>query len=143
MASRSVAISVSNFTQTTGTRIARRTRRPLDMTTEQPRLIYRLPTDDPLRPERCDGITRDKRVGRDISYPGGEAFDFNVAGVVVRHDMDETGRVTNARLLGAIPAGPFGESAMRAVQTWQYKMPTNVSPACLKNKDISVSFVIG
>lgn len=142
MASRSVVATANSIQQTTGTRIAPRTRRPLDMTKDQLKRVYAEPTDDPLNPLECEGIQRDNRVGDDIQYPIGAANDYRVAGVVLRLDMNPDGTVVAPRLLGVVPPGPFGDNALRAVQTWKYKLPANLPPACLKNKEVGVSFVI-
>jgi TonB family protein len=142
MASRSVVLTINSFQSTTGTRISSRSLRLLEMTPEQRKTVYFEPTSDAVEPTQCEGVRRDRRVGREISYPAGEAADLQVAGVLLRHDMDAQGGVINLRLLGAVPAGPFGESAMRAVQTWKYKFPPNVHPECMKGRNIAVSFAI-
>jgi hypothetical protein len=142
-ASRSVVKTVDNFNQTTGSRIAPRTSRPMQMTADQMRIIYGKETVAELAPVQCRSVVRRRKVGREISYPPGEARDLRVAGVVVRHDLDAQGRAVNVRLLGAVPPGPFCDNAMAAISTWVYTLPANAPTVCVKDRDISVSFVIG
>jgi TonB family protein len=142
LAIRSV-ISTAQINQNyTGTRISPRTSRPIGLTPEQSRAIYTNPFSPRVAKEQCEGVDRIERVGSDIQYPFGAANDFKVAGVMVRTDMNEDGSATNTRLLGAVPAGEFGESALRAVRTWKYAMPVGVPAACRRDRDIAVSFVI-
>jgi tetratricopeptide (TPR) repeat protein len=141
-ASRSVLTTINNFLQTTGSRIASRTRRALDMTPEQLKLIYAEATDDPLNPLKCEGVRRDPSVGENIKYPNGEANDYRVAGVVVRINLNSDGTVIAPRLLGAVPPGSFGTNAATAISGWKYIIPADTPAACLKNKEIIVNFVI-
>jgi TonB family protein len=144
MAARSVALSVNTQDSlTTGTRIARTTRRPLSITEEQAKVIYARIGADAVSDIDCSGVTRDRGVGREITYPANEEASLRVAGVVLRADMDANGHVINARLLGAVPEGRFGDNALAAVRTWKYKVPANVAPQCLRDRDIGVSFAIG
>jgi TonB family protein len=146
LASRSIVISVNNLSMGTATRIANESRRPLRMTEEQERIVGRRLIDEPQVPINCEGVQRDRSFrnkGSDIVYPPGAASDYAIAGVIIRVDITDQGLVTNARLLGAVPTGPFSDNAMQAVQTWKYTIPSNVSPICLKDRDVSVSFAIG
>lgn len=43
--------------------------------------------------------------------------------VVVRYDVDIDGRVRNARVVSAEPAGVFDESALQAVSRWRFSEP--------------------
>jgi TonB family protein len=142
LAIRSVLATAQNNQASTGTRISPRTRRAIELTPEQSRIIYTNPFAPSVEKERCEGVRRIASVGTDIQYPVGAANDYKVAGVIVRADMNEDGTATNVRLLGSVPAGEFGESALRAVRTWQYAMPAGVPAACRRDRDIAVSFVI-
>jgi TonB family protein len=142
LAARSVVISndAVSFTQT-GSRISRPTSRPIDLTEAQSRIVDAR-SDFNEQEINCDGIKRTRRVGADIEYPPGAAKNLEVAGVVLRLDMDTSGRVIDARLLGAVPAGAFGESALRAVRSWKYDLPANVPSQCLIGRQVRVSFAL-
>jgi TonB family protein len=40
---------------------------------------------------------------------------------VVRYDVDEAGRVVNARVVDSSPQGVFDQSALRAVTSWKFR----------------------
>lgn len=141
-AARSVVMSNNSSFSQTGSRISPRTSRPLKLTEEQERIIN-APLEANGQDVDCEGVKRDRRVGADIQYPPGAARNFEVAGVILRHDMDVNGRVINARLLGAVPAGEFGEQALQAVRGWKYELPVNLPSQCLIGKNVSVNFVLG
>lgn len=144
MAARSVVITEDRYANTTtGSRLTRRTGRALKMTKDQERAIYSERSLTNVDPSQCEAVTRNRRAGSDIAYPSGEITDLRVAGVVLRHDIDTTGRVTNARLLGAVPEGMFGSSALNAVRTWRYIVPANTPAICLIDRNVGVSFAIG
>jgi periplasmic protein TonB len=54
-------------------------------------------------------------------YPS-EARAEGVEGhVVVRYDVDDQGRVLNARVVESSPGGVFDEAAVRAVSSWRFR----------------------
>jgi TonB family protein len=142
LAIRSV-VRTAQINQTyTGTRISTATQRPVDMTPEQYKIVTANPFSPPKISGQCDGVTRNMRIGNDIAYPVGAANEFQVAGVIIRTDLNADGSTTNTRLLGAVPAGAFGENALRAVSTWKYSMPEGAPSVCRSDRDISVNFII-
>jgi TonB family protein len=144
LAARSVVLTNDNLTQTmTGTRITRRTQRPLSMTEAERFEVGKRPTPIAFDSRLCDAVQRKPRLGSNISYPSSQSGNYRVAGVMVRTDIAPDGRTTNVRLLGAVPPGPFGENALAAVRTWRYDVPANTPVQCLQGRDIGVSFAIG
>jgi TonB family protein len=142
-AARAVVLTVRAGRVEGGTRISQSTRRLLEMTPAQKRIVYARLDGDPTTPEQCDGVLRDRSFGSEISYPTGEANNFRVAGVVVRVDMDAQGKVFNPRVLGAVPTGRFSDNALAAVRGWRYRIPPDAPASCAKDHDIMVSFAIG
>lgn len=59
--------------------------------------------------------------GTGAIYPP-QAREQGVEGhVVVRYDVDEQGRVRNARVVSASPRDVFDESALQAVSRWRFR----------------------
>jgi TonB family protein len=144
MTARSIALTNDAFTQSQiGTRITRRTRRPLSMTEAQSREIMKNDANDTFDYSLCEGVKRNRRFGSEITYPAAEISALRVAGVMVRTDFTPDGRTTNVRLLGAVPTGAFGNNALAAVRTWRYTIPPNTPVQCMQNRDIGVSFALG
>jgi hypothetical protein len=143
VASRSVVASVDGISAAPGSRLSNRTRRPLAMMEAEMDIINARPGLPEIKTATCMGISRNRRIGNDISYPSGQADDWNVAGIVLRTDISPTGQAINVRLLGAVPYGPFSENALNSVRTWRYNVPENTPAACLTDRDIMVSFAIG
>ena len=58
--------------------------------------------------------------GAGAPYPA-EARERGLEGfVMVRYDVDESGRVVNPEVVSAQPAGVFDAAALAAVASWQY-----------------------
>lgn len=56
-------------------------------------------------------------------YPP-DAKEAGIEGyVVVRYDVDTEGRVTNPRVVDAVPPGVFDEAALQAVSRWRFRPP--------------------
>jgi hypothetical protein len=138
----SVLITTANIEMTTGTRVAPRSSRSLQMTPEQGKRVNFSPNDELTNPVECTGIVRIKRIGDEVIYPPSAINDYRVAGVLLRVNLNPDGSVVAPRLLGAVPAGAFADNAVRAISTWRYTIPANTPAACLKDKDVGVSFVI-
>lgn len=140
---RSIILTLNPRVGSPGSRISRISSRPIEMTDAQKDIVYDDGSGRSTEDSQCDGVKRDRRFGSSISYPRAESAPLRVAGVVLQHDMDSEGRAINVRLLGAVPVGPFGDSALQAVQTWRYTVAPNTPAHCLTKRNIMVSFAIG
>jgi protein TonB len=70
--------------------------------------------------------------GAGAPYPA-TARERGIEGfVMVRYDVDESGRVVNAAVVSAQPTGVFEEAALAAVSAWEY------SPRMVDGKAVAV-----
>ncbi len=61
--------------------------------------------------------------------------------VVVAYDVDETGRVLNARVVRSTPGGIFDEAALAAVRSWRFNPPLlEGQPRAAQNLESNVVF---
>lgn len=68
-------------------------------------------------------------AGAGPTYPQA-ARDAGIEGeVVVRYDVDAEGRVRNARVVSAEPAGLFDQAALVAVRSWRFNPRTEAGKA--------------
>lgn len=97
---------------------------------------------DPV-PQECRDVAKFERleVGEKIKPRTYGTSGINIAGVHVRADLAPDGRVLQPRVLGVAPDARYGEAARIAIQTWQYRIPPNTPAICLKDFDITLSFV--
>jgi TonB family protein len=136
-AARSLGLSNNEVGERTGTRIARRSGRPISLDEAQTRAIY---GDDY---SKCDQVKRKTSIGSSVQYPQEAINRGIVAGIVVRTDIGADGRTQNVRLLGAVPGQMFGEAALRGVRTWRYEVPEGTPAKCMVDRDVYMSFAIG
>ena len=61
--------------------------------------------------------------------------------VLVAYDVDESGRVSNARVVRSVPSGVFDEAALAAVRSWRFNPPLlEGQPQAAKNLESNVVF---
>lgn len=63
-------------------------------------------------------------AGADPQYPPAARAAGIEGEVTVRYDVTASGRVANAVVLAATPAGVFEEAALAAVSSWRFRPPT-------------------
>ena len=82
--------------------------------------------------------------GKDLLYPP-QARAAGVQGhVLVRYDVTAEGRVENARIESAAPAGYFEAAALDAVRSWRFRPPLERGkPAAAPNRVSEVAFKLG
>ena len=82
--------------------------------------------------------------GKDLLYPP-QARAAGVEGrVLVRYDVTVEGRVENARIDSAAPAGYFENAALDAVRSWRFRPPLERGkPAAAPNRVSEVAFKLG
>jgi len=82
--------------------------------------------------------------GAGATYPP-EARTQGLEGfVVVRYDVDATGRVVNLSVVEADPPGIFDGAALEAVAAWQYSpRQVNGQPQAVRGITSRVSFKLG
>ena len=64
-------------------------------------------------------------AGADLAYPPAARAAGIEGEVTVGYDVTAAGRVVNAVILAAMPAGVFEEAALAAVTSWQFRPPTS------------------
>jgi hypothetical protein len=110
---------------------------PRDMTEEE---LAKVMTS---KPECADfPWLKRKRVGRDIQPMRVGYFSVNLGGVNVQTDLTPDGRVTNPRVIGAVPDSSYAEAALKGISTWQYEIPANLPAICRKDYEITVVFTM-
>jgi len=119
---------------TTGSNVSRAKDALRDLTPEESaRLGSALPECQKL-------ITSKKKGWQEIEpFPKGN-YSMNLGGVHIRTDLSPDGHVLNPRVLGALPDSYYAEASIKAISTWQYNLPANVPPKCLKDFDITIVF---
>ncbi len=82
--------------------------------------------------------------GAGAPYPA-EARAQGIEGfVMVRYDVDESGRVVNPAVVSAQPAGVFDEAALTAVSDWKYSpRMVNGEPVAVRGLTSRVAFRLG
>ena len=82
--------------------------------------------------------------GKDLLYPP-QAKAAGVEGhVLVRYDVTAEGRVANARIESAAPAGYFETAALDAVRSWRFRpVLERGKPAAAPNRVSEVAFKLG
>lgn len=61
--------------------------------------------------------------------------------VLVAYDVDESGRVLNARVVRSVPSGIFDEAALAAVRSWRFNPPLLEGQAqAAKNLESNIAF---
>lgn len=83
---------------------------------------------------------------RAIDYPSSPLFNGMVGTVIVRLDLDENGRVSNAQTLAAVPAKHFSEAVMDAAPNFRFVRASKAAPGCsVARKDyvFTISFLMG
>ena len=82
--------------------------------------------------------------GKDLLYPP-QAMAAGIEGrVLVRYDVTIEGRVENARIESAAPAGYFETAALAAVRSWRFRPPLERGkPAAAPNRVSEVAFKLG
>ncbi|MAK60197.1 MAG: hypothetical protein CMK09_04400 [Ponticaulis sp.] len=75
--------------------------------------------------------------GKEIRYPGFEAFEAIVGAIVVRLELDEDGKVLSPEVLATVPGGGFDDEVINAVSTWRYARTDDSAPGCrLKQNNV-------
>lgn len=91
----------------------------------------------------CAGAYRPLQFigGKDLLYPP-QARAAGVQGhVLVRYDVTAEGRVENARIESAAPAGYFEAAALDAVRSWRFRpLLERGKPAAAPNRVSEVAF---
>ena len=82
--------------------------------------------------------------GKDLLYPP-QARAAGIEGrVLVRYDVTTEGRVENARIESAVPAGHFEAAALDAVRSWRFRpLLERGTPAAAPNRVSEVAFKLG
>ena len=82
--------------------------------------------------------------GEDLVYPP-DALAGGIEGrVVVRYDVTVEGRVLDARIESASPAGLFEEEALQAVRSWRFRpILERGKPVAAPNRVSEVVFKLG
>ena len=82
--------------------------------------------------------------GKDLLYPP-QARAAGIEGrVLVRYDVTAEGRVENARVESAVPAGHFEAAALDAVRSWRFRpLLERGEPAAAPNRVSQVAFKLG
>ena len=82
--------------------------------------------------------------GKDLLYPL-QARAAGIEGrVLVRYDVTAEGRVENARIESAVPAGHFEAAALDAVRSWRFRpLLERGTPAAAPNRVSEVAFKLG
>jgi protein TonB len=82
--------------------------------------------------------------GSGAPYPAQARSDGIEGYVVVRYDVDETGRVTNLSVAESEPPGVFDEAALKAVAAWRYNPPiSDGQPRPVRGVSSRVDFKLG
>ena len=82
--------------------------------------------------------------GSGAPYPAQARSDGIEGYVVVRYDVDETGRVTNLSVAESEPPGVFDEAALKAVAAWRYNAPiSDGQPRPVRGVRSRVDFQLG
>ena len=94
----------------------------------------------------CAGAYRPLQFigGKDLLYPP-QAKAAGIEGrVLVRYDVTIKGRVANARIESAAPAGYFEAAALDAVRSWRFRpLLERGKPAAAPNRVSEVAFKLG
>lgn len=71
----------------------------------------------------CAGANRPPQLegGDDLAYPAAARAAGVEGRVTVRYDITVQGRVVNAVVVAAEPAGVFEDAALSAVNTWRFR----------------------
>lgn len=82
--------------------------------------------------------------GSGPAYPAAARADGVEGFVVVGYDVTRDGRVTNARVLRAEPAGVFDDAALSAVRSWVFNAPlVDGKPQPVMGRESTVTFKLG
>lgn len=81
-------------------------------------------------------------LSRPIGYPTG-ALENGVAGAVaVKVDVDESGGVSNTRILAAVPQRYFGDAVLAGAERIKFSKAPDAAPGCsLAQKDMVFTYV--
>ena len=77
---------------------------------------------------------------RDMEYPAAAIRRGLNGGVLIGFDLDQTGRVTNAKILGEVPFPRFGPSVLESVKAWQADISPDMDEVCRKNMLTTIMF---
>ena len=78
------------------------------------------------------------------SYPVQARADAVEGSVVIRYDVTRQGRVENARVVRAEPAGVFDDAALTAVRSWVFNPSLREGvPRAEFGRESSVTFKLG
>lgn len=92
----------------------------------------------------ASGRSLELMSGSAVIYPP-EAQAKGIEGyVVVRYDVDATGRVVNPRVIEAQPQGIFDAAALDTVSSWRFRPASGTrQPAVVKDVQSRVQFSLG
>lgn len=94
-------------------------------------------------PNVCNGLVVNRliNIGDEIRYPSSESFSGVVGAAIIGVDISNNGSVRDAHIVSAIPSNVFAEAAIRAIRTWKYAVPANISENCLENYKVRITYV--
>jgi tetratricopeptide (TPR) repeat protein len=133
LATRAVYESIRGPDQATGSRVSARNRAPQWEEGEEQRLRN--------EPPECREF-KIKRIGSGptgIAFPIKESSDGFAGGAIIRASLDESGRVTNADVLAALPRPSFGTAAQQGIMNWRYEVPAG-TPAQCRQADVTLVY---